>query len=336
MSYDLFFLVPEDRPAVSIDDFAAYFGSRPWYQLNGAQALYGNENTGVYFVFDHIEADDEFDMADLGEDDEDADDDADAPPSPPADGLKPANVSLNVNYFRPHIFGLEAAPEIEAFVREFDLRVDDPQFDGMGRGEFSVDHFLQGWNAGNRFAYQAITQQMRESDEQPVREFHTLPTAEIERVWRWNHAAADLQTRLGEGVFVPHIRFIHHDGGVCSFVVWGDAIGTVLPRTDYVILVRDELAPRRGLLRRKQTDMSLVPHDDALRAMGGPSAKSDHVEPYFLYDAVEPPAPVLHLFESTEPMAGKPQAMGVDAVLNQELMDEALAAADSAAKDEPA
>ncbi len=116
MSYDLFL----KSESLTADEFESYFNSRPHYTLNGDQAFYENEDTGVYFSFDY--APDE-----LG------------------------TVAFNLNYYRPHFFGLEAAPEVEAFVWAFNLTIDDPQIEGMSDGPFSVDGLLRGWNAGNRF-----------------------------------------------------------------------------------------------------------------------------------------------------------------------------------------
>ena len=73
-----------------------------------------------------------------------------------------------------------------AFVHAFDLVVDDPQMAGMGRGEFSADGFLAGWNAGNRFAHGAIVAQHGDTAT-----FHSLPEAlpYPARLGRWPAAA---------------------------------------------------------------------------------------------------------------------------------------------------
>src|ERR1700748_2239128 len=120
MSYDLFFQVRDQASAPDAKAVAAYFESRKNYQVSEQQAIYQNDTTGVYFVFD------------VGE----------------AEGVEmpnPAPVSLNLNYFRPHIFGLEAEPEVRALVEHFNFLVSDPQVGGMGEGEYSAEGFLSGW-----------------------------------------------------------------------------------------------------------------------------------------------------------------------------------------------
>jgi hypothetical protein len=64
-------------------------------------------------------------------------------------------VAFRMNYFRPHISGLEAEIELSAFVNAFACAIHDPQLDGMGDGPYSASGFLRGWNTGNAFAYEA-------------------------------------------------------------------------------------------------------------------------------------------------------------------------------------
>ena len=47
----------------------------------------------------------------------------------------------NLNYYRPHIFGMEAEPEVSGFVATFEPIIMDPQIGGMADGEYSRDGF---------------------------------------------------------------------------------------------------------------------------------------------------------------------------------------------------
>jgi hypothetical protein len=78
--------------------------------------------------------------------------------------------AFNLNSVRRHVFGLEAEPLVTAFVRQFDLEVDDPQADGMGKGPYSPERFLRGWNAGNRFGARAAA-----VGDRPASECKALP-----------------------------------------------------------------------------------------------------------------------------------------------------------------
>lgn len=228
MSYDLYFLRPAGAPAPDPAEVLAWFRSRPHYQLDdaGGEARYANEHTGVYFTFR------------AGAEAEEAE--------PAEDGLLPTDLSFEINYARPHVFGLEAAPELAAFVERFGLLVDDPQNEGMDRGPFGEEGFLRGWNAGNRFGYQVVFGRGDAGDPNAV----VLPQAEIRRIWAWNLGVPALRERLGPDVYVPHVMVALLGGRPTTLVGWPDAIPIAMPRVETLVLQRDELAPRRllGLL----------------------------------------------------------------------------------------
>ena len=56
MSYDLFLKPKTGR--FSQSDFKEYFSERKYYNLEGNQAWYENEDTGVYFLFEFQELSD--------------------------------------------------------------------------------------------------------------------------------------------------------------------------------------------------------------------------------------------------------------------------------------
>ena len=128
MSYDLFLSAGPGKK-LSKKTFSDYFGQRARYNVGDGQAIYQNEDTGVYFIFDE-----------------------------PEDGI----VAFNLNYLRPHVFGLEAALELEQFSEAFAATVGDPQgFMEEGAG-FQTELFLQGWNEGNQMAYGPMLKEQSE------------------------------------------------------------------------------------------------------------------------------------------------------------------------------
>ncbi len=202
MSYDLFLRARGGAP-LDRDAFERFFRARRRYRVEAGHAQYENDDTGVYFSFDHD-----------------------------AHGT----VAFNLNDFRPHVFALEAEPELAAFVAAFDPAVEDPQVDGMGEGPYSAEGFLRGWSAGNRVAHRAFLEHGGDRSG-----LLTLPAATIERHWRWNLARAELSAELGDAVFVPKIRYFREHGRCVASVMWGDAVPIALPEVDRVVLVRDEL-----------------------------------------------------------------------------------------------
>ena len=160
MSYDLYFKLRKPEP-LPFGAFAAHFQPRRNYKVLPQQAICQNEDTGVYFSFDLGKLQNE-ERTDL------------------------LPIKFNLNYMRPHVFALEAEPEVRMLVKRFDLLVIDPQIGGMGEGEYSTDGFLAGWNKGNDIGYRAVLD--THMDEVML----TLPAPRIEECWRWNYARHDL------------------------------------------------------------------------------------------------------------------------------------------------
>jgi len=226
LSYDPFFTgTPSSK-----GDFLSFFKDRPRYKAEDSQVWYENEDTGVYFSFD-------FSGDDLPEEDDEG---------------PPTTAAFNMNYFRPHFFALQAEPEVNAFVSHFGCGIYDPQMDGMNEGPYSPEGFIKSWNAGNLFGYQAILRQ-ESQDNKPF----TLPTEQLEAVWRWNNTNEEIYRSLGMDIFVPRIMLMAVGGETKTFCVWPEAIPTLVPKTDLVYIPRDELAPKK-LFRGKKQDYCLV------------------------------------------------------------------------------
>ncbi len=209
MSYRIEFVPMGQPPTRGALD--AYFEGRDHYVVQEGRAGYRHANTGVYFSFDYKQ---------VGED------------GPTSD--RP--IDFHINYYRPHVFGLEAAPEIDALVRAFDLEVDDPQQEGMGCGPFRIEGFLRGWNLGNRFSYVAMAAYREHNPE------YWYPTADIEQAWRWNfrRRAMSLETD-NEVIALPILYFIENTatagGRVMTGTIWPFEIPVFLPVVERVILM---------------------------------------------------------------------------------------------------
>ena len=223
MSYDLLFR-PRSSP-VSEAEFFDYFRGRPHYKVENTQAWYQNEDSGVYFVFEYGGVEDRVD--------------ADYP------------FAFNINFFRPSYFILEAEPEVTALVKRFDFLVLDSQKDGMQDGRYDPGLLISGWQHGNEFGCSAM---MKEQEDRP--DVASLPAGRLHEVWRWNLGREALQRTVGEAQFVPSIMFLRLDGAVVTAAVWPDGIPSVLPKVDYLIIGREQLAPKT--LFRKKADTVFV------------------------------------------------------------------------------
>jgi hypothetical protein len=215
MSHDLWFR--SRRGAVDPAAVTEHFRARPGYQTAPGHVLYHNGDTGVHFVLE-VEPEDGGD-----------------PETPP--------LQLLLKLSRPSYFADEIEPEVTAFVRRFDLLVADPQADGDYR-EYEPKDVFAAWRDNNAMAAKALA---AHAGKVPLQ----LPRERLHAAWRWSHARKARQQALGQGVFVPVIRFANVGGTVQTACAWTDAVPVLLPRVDCVLLPRDELAPRRWLRREK-------------------------------------------------------------------------------------
>jgi hypothetical protein len=309
MSYDLYFLRESTAPALTMEEVARYFDRRRHYRRDGSQFFYENEDTGVYFSFDMTdtissESDDEVDEA------------------PIEDGFASTGLVFNINYYRPHFFGLEAEPELSAIVGELGLAVEDAQIDGMGRGPYRGELFLRGWNKGNLFAYKVYAEGLPQGGKPSAPPTHdVLPAKSLERMWKWNFDRARLQEALGESVFVPSIRLIRHQGRVCSVAVWTDGIPEALPPVDYLVLVRDELA-KRSFFRRRSHEVCLVTGSQ-LQEFADLGERIEGETAHLLLRYVQPPERIVRFFREATMWTEKLDGVAWDHVLTAEVMEQA-------------
>ena len=287
MSYDLIFT----GTLPSREAFQQYFDARDCYELKDGQAWYENSDTGVYFSFEFDDSPDN-EIGDTGA----------------------SSVMFNMNFFRPHIFGLEAVGEVERFVRQFELSVEDPQLDGIDSRVFSREGFLTGWNAGNEFACRAFL-----NAEEPIEPF-IASTQTLEETWRWNYGRSALQDELF--AFVPSFMFFQEDEeNVGTLIVWGDGIPMVIPQADWVVLVRDDLKLDPS---SEESEFVTLPFSALNRILEGFRREIHAGVPVWVLDYEEPPPHVVDFFQSQSAVElERGRLISVDSVLNRELIDQA-------------
>lgn len=286
MSYDLFFTLPAD---IAQDDVEEYFRQRKHYRGDGG-ATYENPDTGVYFSFAVDEGEVRVEQS----------------------TAQQQRIAFNLNYFRPHIFGLEAEPEVSAFVERFNPVIEDPQVQGMANGPYSSEAFLRGWNYGNEVAYGSIIESHGKSNT-----FLTMPEAAIEGAWRWNRAVPKMQAAHGESVFVPKIMMLNVGGQAKSSVVWGDGIPTLLPEVDIVFVYRQQLAPK-PLFGQRTKDHCLVTHSQ-LDGVLEPLSEKGYPLPVRTPAYVETPPVVSKFVRKLPKYTGPLERVTMDRVFSREL-----------------
>ena len=310
MSYDLYLLPPAGK-VLSSKDFQGYFQNRPNYKLTGSDAFYLNEATGVYFTFVFSEG--ELPEEDAGESDFSVESEVDS--------LTKPHILFNLNYYRPHTFCLEASFELNACVVHFALEVDDPQLNGMGRGEYSTEGFLRGWTSGNIFAIQSI----QRSEEYKAAAPLTYPDDELEINWQWSFERNQLADEHRIDIFVPRIFYFMLEGQIRTAIVWTDAIPIALPKTDIVLLYREQLQKKGLFGMGKANSMALVKYRQLESLLQSFPVKK-RVLDYHLLAYEKPPEELVKFFSEQPEVAPKVvTALQPDQIFGRKALAAALA-----------
>jgi hypothetical protein len=225
------------------------------------------------------------------------------------DPLKNACATFNLNFFRPHVFALEAIPEISEFVDAFELEVSEG--DSIPK-QFSPQHFQDQWSVGNACAYKGLRNEAAPK---------LLPAIEIERVWRWNMARGDYQERIGESLFVPKLFYFGWQESLVTGVVWPDGIPMALPPCDIVWIMRKEIAARSFFgIAKKRSTYAIVRYSE-VTGLPAPFRRTDTPFPHLLLQYDRPPKVIIEYLNRFPASETKPEAIPTDHVLNREIWD---------------
>jgi hypothetical protein len=188
----------------------------------------------------------------------------------------------------------------------------DPQINGMGEGEYQKELLIAGWNVGNEFAFSTLLKD-QEHRAKPL----SLPSAKLRQIWSWNRERGARQARCGDSKFVPRICFIRLDEDVSSAVVWPDGIPSLIPPVDRLIVIRQELAPRR--LFRRVEDRTLLAWQDALPMFERYGSRQPDDAVSLDYD--RPPGELTGFIRSLPGGNQEVATVSADQVLDRELVD---------------
>jgi hypothetical protein len=287
MSYNLY-LKPK-RTFMARRQALSYLKQRKHYEVDTkhGQAFYENDDTGVHFQFE------------LNEDGADS----------PANGYP---YLFQVNFWRPSYFILEAALEVADFVEHFGCTVLEE--DTEAAGPYSADRFIERWNHGNEFAYREV---IRDSPE--LREgLLTLSTAQLHRIWRWNYTVDAKREAQVEDTYVPKILLALVDGKLSTMAVWPDAISSMLPKVDYLVVGREKFLPPGLTEDEGQVLLPWHAATDILDRYGTPSPEEAITLGY-----IDQPDDVADFVRSLTP--GTEEINGAGTVFDREIVERALA-----------
>jgi hypothetical protein len=174
-----------------------------------------------------------------------------------------APFALSIPLHRPLTFAMEAGTLIEQLAERFWLLVEHAP--GVARG-FDYEAFLDAWSAARG---------------DPASGRHTFDAARLEAAWTWNFSGIELDDEEDDDEpFVPHIRFAVLAGTVQTYVTWTDLDAIVLPRVDFVLVLRLQSALQAG----RTPDTALVRWDELAALL---PAEPDGDDPVDYWDLTE-------------------------------------------------
>lgn len=208
MSYDVGLIAREGRPLPTVEALDAFFRRRAHYRVRdgGGGASYEHEATGVTFDVDYGTHRDEEDW-------------------------DPIRITAGTH--APHTRALELVEEIAAIVEAFDLLVNDPTMEGMGKGELDRDAFVRGCLFASRFGF-VVDMAMRGLNDDTVRLYdEDRMTAH----WRWNRHKEATARAVGDDVFVPQVTYVTDGKKTLASVTWTGTMPFLLPEVDVVVTI---------------------------------------------------------------------------------------------------
>ena len=205
MSYDLGLIAREGRPLPTVEALDELFRNRPNYRVQeGGSAEYEHAPTAVSFSIEYGTHRDE-------------------------EGWDPIRITARTQ--APHTRALELAEEVEAIAKAFDLLVNDPTMEGMGKGELDREALVRGCLFASRFGF-CVDIAMRGLTDETVRLYDEDRMTEH---WRWNrHREATAQT-VGDDTFVPHVAYMAHGKKTLATVTWTGTMPFLLPAVDVIV-----------------------------------------------------------------------------------------------------
>ena len=219
MSFDLYFYKKKVN-RLTEEQVAEYLSNNLGHNVSEhpKQWHYENPDTGVYFLIDWNEPEDEAERIEIFDNFKD---------------YKYLNFSFSINFFRPRFFGLEIFPIIEKFVKDLDLYVLDSQdeTDPDNPRKFPMGYFQEQWIRHN----DRVT-----IDQFNKLKFEYLPVDKSNYLWWYQTHKEALENSLVENIFVPRYYILksNDDGQLYTACVWPNHIPIILPPVDYLIIYK--------------------------------------------------------------------------------------------------
>lgn len=199
MSFDLYLRKDNLPLAAILDHLDKYpdFQRQDFAEVGSGYALV-NQTTGVYcyFKIDHVQ-----------------------------------ELCFSLNYNRPTFFALETMPLVENLCQQFELVVEDPQEDFVGRA--SLQQLINSWRIHNERAVKSLKAQGMA--------LNYIPENKANEWWAYRRVREKIAADLGDSVFVPEVFILRLPAEEpFRMIVWPEGIREILPPSDVVWIERSE------------------------------------------------------------------------------------------------
>jgi len=253
MSYDLYFYRKNKNP---ISKVKIQGGFKEMIPIDisevETQIHYENERTGVYFLIDINEPNVKKDDVELFDS---------------FVGFENTDVSASINFFRPDYFGHEIFPIIGKICEKFDLYVFNPQeFDKTREVplKWTTNELIEHWTDHNT---QVSKQQFEEL------QLKYYPKDKSDKIWEYTSMINTLENDVNEDIYIPNIFMIMNQKSknLFSYIVWNQSIPLILPKVDFIILVKNYKK-----LFKKIEEIGIVKYEDVVSKFGNEFEKFDN------------------------------------------------------------
>ncbi|MEO7215053.1 hypothetical protein [Mucilaginibacter sp.] len=246
MSFDLYFYKKKES-ALTEKDVATYLNHNLPCNISdhARQWNYANPETGVYFLIDWNDPNEDYEESEGFE------------------GLVDLNFNFSLNFFRPDFFGIESFPIVEKLASDLGVIIHDPQADGEAEisDNLTPGALCASWLKQNK----KLTAQMFEE-----LKLRYMPAEKSNYVWQFQTNRLKLEAGLTEDIFVPNIIVMQSDADLQLYTicVWPEHIPIMLPKVDYVIIKK----VYKSFFKTVE-ESGMVRYDTIVKELGGAFAK---------------------------------------------------------------
>jgi hypothetical protein len=148
-------------------------------------------------------------------------------------------------------------------------------------------------------------------------EIHSWPARKIREVWEWNFGLAAIREKEAESIFAPTIFAIDVNGSAQSVVIWPPDCVILMPAVDAVLVPTAQSG-------KESEELALVKWEEVFAVVRPYLQNVTGIKRYRL--AFEDwPSEVAGFLAKKRKATGEIQGVGLDEILDQELVQEAKA-----------